>query len=223
MNLLALETATSVCSVALWIDGGIIERSEIDSKHSERILAMVQAVLADGGVTLSNLDAIAFGRGPGSFTGLRLGAGVAQGLALGADLPVLPVSTLAALAQTVNASKVLAVLDARMNQVYWGAYVRREDGSLPLQAPEGVASPQALPLPDDERWTGLGSGWDVYGAVLKRRLGAKLETWLEGASPSAHAVAKLGLQHWAAGIRLAPEQALPVYLRDDVAIKTRDR
>src|SRR5258707_1196536 len=121
MKLLALETSTEACSVALSLDGAVVERFELGQRHGERLLPMVQEILSESGVALTQLDALAFGRGPGSFTSLRIGAGVTQGLAFGADLPVVPVSSLAVLAQGENAAKILAAFDARMRQVYWGA------------------------------------------------------------------------------------------------------
>src|SRR5437016_3154595 len=120
MKLLAFDTATEVCSVAVWMDGRVHEREERGTRHSERLLLLVDEVRADGGLALADLDAIAFGRGPGSFTGLRIAAGAAQGLAFGADIPVTPVSTLAAIAESAAADRVLAAIDARMQQVYWG-------------------------------------------------------------------------------------------------------
>lgn len=217
MKLLALDTSTEACSVALALDGDIVERYEIEPRHGERLLPMVQALLAESGVALTQLDAIAFGRGPGSFTSLRIGAGVAQGLAFGADLPVVPVSSLAALAQGVGASHVLAAFDARMRQVYWGAYVRGADGLVKLAGAEVVTDPAQVPLPDAQAWTGAGSGWDVYHTALDERLGGAVQGWTPGLTPHAQAVARLGLASFAAGLALPAEQALPVYLRDDVA------
>ncbi len=222
MKLLALDTSTEACSVALALDGTVIERTELERRHGERLLAMVQEVLDEADVALTQLDAIAFGRGPGSFTSLRIGAGVVQGLAFGADLPVVPVSSLAALAQGVEAPKVLAAFDARMQQVYGGAYVRGEDGLVVLQGAERVVDPAQLPLPPGENWFGVGSGWDVYHATLSARLGGIVSGWNSGRRPRARDVARLGLAAFAAGAAVAPEQALPVYIRDDVAIKQKN-
>lgn len=221
MKLLALDTATEACTVALWADGAVIERFELGSQHSERILPMVQEVLAEAGLTLTQLDAIAFGRGPGSFTGLRIGAGVTQGLAFGADLPVVPVSSLAALAQGLDAPKVLAAFDARMQQVYWGAYVRNAQGLMGFQGSEIVIAPKDVPLPDDAGWIGAGSGWDQYAGALSLRLGDKIKEWRRQCFPRARHIAKLGAAAFQAGQTVPPEQALPVYVRDEVAVKKR--
>jgi len=180
---------------------------------------MVQEVLAEAGLTLKQLDAIAFGRGPGSFTGLRIGAGVTQGLAFGADLPVVPVSSLAALAQGLDVPKVLAAYDARMQQVYWGAYVRNTQGLMELAGSEIVIAPKDVPLPEGADWTGAGSGWDQYAGELSLRLGDKVKEWRRQCFPRARYVAELGAAAFQAGQAVPPEQALPVYVRDEVAIK----
>ncbi len=221
MKLLALDTSTETCSVALTCAGDVIERVEIEPRHGERLLAMVQEVLAQAGLALTQLDAIAFGRGPGSFTSLRIGAGVVQGLAFGADIPVVPVSSLAALAQGAQAPRILAALDARMQQVYWGAYVCGDDGLVTSVADEIVVAPAQAPLPHGQGWIGAGSGWDVYHATLVNQLGDALAEWRPQLSPQARAVAQLGMAGVVAGHAVAPELALPVYLRDDVAAKAR--
>ena len=223
MKILALDASTEACSVALWTDGEVRERFETGSQHSERILPMVQEVLAEGGQTLTQLDAIAFGHGPGSFTGLRICAGVVQGLAFGADLPVVPVSSLAALAQGVDAPRVLAAFDARMHQVYWGAYVRNAQGVAEAVGEERVLTPVQVPLPDDAGWIGVGSGWDQYAAVLAARLKNHVSAWRSQCFPRARFVAQLGAYRHEKGVALTPEQAIPVYLRDDVAIKQTKR
>lgn len=223
MKLLALDTSTEACSVALWLDGEARERFEIGSQHSERILPMVDGLLAEAGLKLTQLDALAFGRGPGSFTGLRIGAGVAQGLAFGADLPVVPVSSLAVLAQGQEADKVLAALDARMRQVYWGVYVRGPQGLMALQGVEQVLAPDQVPLPEGEGWTGAGPGWDAYHAALQARLDRHLRTWQAQQLPHARHLAELGVAAFQAGQAVAPEEAIPVYIRDDVAVKSARR
>jgi tRNA threonylcarbamoyladenosine biosynthesis protein TsaB len=223
MKLLAFDTATDACTVAVWIDGAVHERFEVGTRHSKRVLSLIDEVLAEAGIALANLDAIAFGRGPGSFTGLRISAGVAQGLAFGADLPVVPVSSLAALAQGVDANQVLAAFDARMQQVYWGAYLRNAEGLVELQGEEIVVTPSEVPLPSGVGWVGAGSGWDQYADALPARLGTHLTQWHTGCYPRARSIARLGAVGFESGKAVAPEQALPVYIRDEVAKKTSTR
>ncbi|MFL6647993.1 MAG: tRNA (adenosine(37)-N6)-threonylcarbamoyltransferase complex dimerization subunit type 1 TsaB [Sulfurifustaceae bacterium] len=221
MKLLAFDTATDVCTVAVWVDGAVCEREETGQRHAERILVMIDDALADAGVALRDLNAIAFGRGPGSFTGLRISAGVAQGLAFAAGLPVVPVSSLAALAQGVDAPRVLAALDARMQQVYWGAYARNAAGLVALEGTELVVAPADVPSPAGSGWIGTGSGWDRYADTLQRRVGDRLTRWLPGRSPRARFIAEIAAPEVRAGRTVVPEQALPVYLRDEVAAKKR--
>lgn len=223
LKLLAVETSTEACSVAVSIGGKVHERLEHGQHHSERILSMVQEVLAEAGISLRQLDAIAFSRGPGSFTSLRIGAGVVQGLAFGADLPVVPVSSLAVLAQSVDAPRVLAAFDARMTQVYWGAYVRNAEGLVESVGNEIVIAPSDVPLPEGQGWVGAGSGWDVYADLLTRKLGGCLTEWRAKVFPTAHAVATLGAAAFATGQAFSPEQAIPVYIRDEVAVKQKSR
>lgn len=223
MRLLAFDTATPACSVAVWIDGAVHERAAFGPHHAERILLLVDETLTEADVTLNQLDAIAFGRGPGSFTGLRISAGVAQGLAFGADLPVVPVSSLAALAQGADAPKVLTAFDARMQQVYWGAYVRGAAQIVELVGAEAVIAPSQAPLPEGDGWIGVGSGWDQYARLLQARVGDRLARWHPERHPQARYIAELGAAGLRAGAGVAPEQALPVYIRDEVAAKAGAR
>lgn len=216
MKLLALDTSTDACTVALAIDGKTIERFALGGNHSERILPMVQELLAEGGLSLRQLDTIAFGRGPGSFTGLRIAAGVTQGLAFGAGLPVVPVSSLAALAQGGGAEKVLAAFDARMQQVYWGAYVRGADSLVELEGDEVVVAPRDVPIPQRDDWLGAGSGWDQYHTELLARLAGKVTDWRAVRHPHAADVARLAESALRAGQTIAPDQAVPIYIRDNV-------
>lgn len=224
MKLLALDTTTEACSAALLLDDGLTERYEIAPQgHAGLILPMVESLLAEAGLAMTGLDALAFGRGPGSFTGVRIGAGVVQGLAFGADLPVVPVSSLAALAQGAlrewQAEAVLAAIDARMNEVYWGAYRLHGEQGLLLQGAECVCPPESVPRPEGEGWYGVGSGWSSYGEPLKAHCGSVLER-IEGARfPRAQDVARLAEAAYNRGEAVAAEQALPVYLRDNVAKK----
>lgn len=224
--LLALETATDACSAALCIGDEVRERFEIAPRgHVSLLLPFINDLLADAGLTVSQLDAVAFGCGPGSFTGLRIAAGMAQGIAFGADLPVVPVSTLAALAQGCvreqGAGAVLAALDARMQEVYFGAYRAQADGLVALAGEEVVCAPQAVPLPGaaDSDWYAAGEGWDRYADLLRARLPFTLAGTAATARPHAADVAVLGALRFRQGGALPAEQAAPVYLRNNVAAK----
>jgi len=218
MKLLAFDTATDACSAALWLDGAVREEfALVRHGHSERLLPMIEALLAESGLALRALDAIAFGRGPGAFTGLRIAAGVAQGLAYGADLPVVPISTLAALAEMQDAPQVFAALDARMSQLYWGAYVRAADGGLAAAVADRLSDVDTVALPAGA-WLAVGSGAEAYAARLRGKL--PITAWREGQYPRAAGVARLAAAAFARGESCAPELALPVYLRDEVAKKS---
>jgi len=224
MKLLAIETATDACSAALSIDGEIRERFEIAPRaHTELILPMIDALMAEAGLAVAQLDAMAFGRGPGAFTGVRIAVGVAQGIAFGADLPVVPVSTLAALAQGADNNNVLAALDARMDEVYWGAYQRNDAGLMELVGEECVSAPGDVPLPAGEDWCGVGIGWSAYADILSehcaKQLSAKSASWDGACFPHASDVAPLAVAGFGAGQAVCAEQALPVYLRDKVTWK----
>lgn len=165
MKLLAVDAATEACSVALLTGDSIYERHVVSPRgHAQRLLNMVDEVTTEAGMTLKSLDAIAFDRGPGSFTGVRVGTSVTQGLAFGADLPVIPVSSLATIAQGVwretGHTQVLSVIDARMGEVYWGYYIAKE-GVMELQGTEHVTKAEAI-TPADGEWYGAGTGWHAY-------------------------------------------------------------
>ncbi|RMG28475.1 MAG: tRNA (adenosine(37)-N6)-threonylcarbamoyltransferase complex dimerization subunit type 1 TsaB [Gammaproteobacteria bacterium] len=221
MRLLAIETATEVCSLALWLDGEVRERRyRHPRQHARHLLPSVDALLAEAGLALASLDALAFGRGPGSFTGVRIAAGVVQGLALGANLPVVPVSTLLALGQAALAEgparPVLAALDARMGEVYFLACRPGAEGLLAPASEEGVYPPERVPLPPEAGWLAAGSGWEAH-AALRHRAGQRVARFVEGVVPTAAAVARLAARAYRQGCRLPPEAAVPVYLRERVA------
>ena len=218
MKILAFDTSTEACSVALSVDAHICERHELGVQHSSRILGMVDEVLAEAALVLVDLDALAFGRGPGSFTGLRIAAGVVQGLAFGAGLPVVPVSSLAAMAQGQQQSRVLAAFDARMGQVYWGAYRRGPDDIATLIGDELVVAPEKVPIPETGNWRGVGSGWDQYADKLRARLGNCVQDWSEGIHPHAGDVARLGELGFRNDEAVTAEYVLPIYLRDNVVV-----
>lgn len=226
MKLLAIETATEACSAALYIDGHIELRYAIKPRgHSELILSMMDELLAEAELKPNRLDAMAFGRGPGSFTGVRIATGIVQGAAFGADLPVVPVSTLAALAQRAYRQKgepaLLPAYDARMGELYWAAYRVGEDDLVHPVLEEEVTTADKVRLPLDGDWYGVGSGWSVAGELLAGRLGDDLLGYQAEMYCSAHDVAQLAVAAFEQGLAVAPEQALPVYLRNKVAKKAR--
>ncbi len=220
MKLLALDTAAASCSVALLTDAGLVESTiQAERVHAETVLPMVEKLLGDAGLRLGELDALAFGRGPGAFTGLRVAASVVQGLAYGAKLPVVPISNLAALAMAAHgrhgATRILACLDARMQEVYWAAYGIRGDSLEPLGT-ESLSPPGDLSAPGDGPWFGAGSGWGAYPEALKARIPG-LQGTDATLTASAGDIARLAFKAFKAGSAVVPEQALPVYLRDKVA------
>ncbi len=224
MILLALETATEACSAALYVDGQVIERYRLAPReHNRLILPMIEDLLAEAGLGLSRLDALAFGRGPGSFTGVRIATGVVQGIAFAADRPIVPVSTLAALAlqafdEDTAADWALPCIDARMGEVYCATYRRSEDGMPMLEGAERVLAPCAIerPVARPSRCLGIGSGWRAYGELLHERIGRDLSGVIANRFPRASHVARLGVCGFEAGGAVAALQALPVYLRDRV-------
>jgi tRNA threonylcarbamoyladenosine biosynthesis protein TsaB len=221
MNLLAIDTSGDACSAALSWNGRLQQRLELaPRRHGELILEMMDGLLASAGIGLGALEAIAFGRGPGSFTGVRIACSVAQGAAFGAGLPTVPVSTLAAIAQGEyrrrNRRRLLAALDARMGEVYWGAFEVVGDGIVRPCGPERVCSPEQVPFPEGGGWWGVGSGWGGYGQALVERLGARVEGSSPGAICEAQDLLPLAAAAALAGELIAAELARPVYLRDRV-------
>jgi tRNA threonylcarbamoyladenosine biosynthesis protein TsaB len=224
MKLLACETSSDRCSVALWADGACLSRAAPQPRdHSEIILPFVGQLLAEAGLQLSQLDAIAFGAGPGGFTGLRLGCSVAQGLALAAGLPVIPVDSLAALALAAGDGPVYACVDARMNEVYCAAYRVADGDTQRLLGPVTVAPAQAPLPPAGHAWHGAGSGFGAWGGVLRERFGGLLDTVSPDAVPDAVHVARLAVRGHARGEARDPAAAAPAYVRDKVALTTAER
>ena len=218
MRLLAFETATEACSVAVLDDGRVLERFEVaPRRHASLALPWAEALLAEAGLARSQLDAIAVDRGPGAFTGVRLAVGLAQGIALALDLPVVPVSTLAALALRAPAGRVIAAIDARMGEVYLGRFEVARDAAGPIGA-ECVVRPDAAELPEGTGWHGVGTGFDAVDGALRQRLGAALATVDAQALPRAADVARLAARAFAQGAAVAPECLEPAYLRDNVAL-----
>ncbi len=223
MHILALETSTEYCSVALWQDGNCISRCELaGQKHSQMLIGMLDGLLREAGAGLAQLDGIAFGAGPGSFTGVRIACGAAQGLALGADLPVVGVSTLLALAQASGRDKVIAALDARMGEIYHAAYQKRAGEWVTVCEPT-LCRPQLAPAVEGAGWFGAGSGFKIYETVLGNHYGGQLTGMDSVAIPQASAIAELAAEQFAAGRGMDAALAAPVYLRDKVALKTCER
>ncbi|XBS68294.1 tRNA (adenosine(37)-N6)-threonylcarbamoyltransferase complex dimerization subunit type 1 TsaB [Acerihabitans sp. KWT182] len=224
-RILALDTATEACSAALWLDGDISARFEISPReHTRRILPMVDSLLADAGIALAQLDALAYGRGPGSFTGVRIGIGIAQGLALGADLPMIGVSTLAALAQgawrETGIDDVFAAIDARMGEVYWSAYRRDAGGNWLGEESEAVISPARLAASIAGLggvWASAGTGWETYPDLVKS---PQLHIRHSAISlPHAEDMLPLAVQRLQRGEASPVECTQPTYLRNEVAWK----
>ena len=221
MRLLAIDTSGDACSAALRTETGLHQKLTPEPRrHADLILGMVAALLQEADLKLTELDALAFGRGPGSFTGVRIATAVIQGLAFGADLPVVPVSTLAGLAQgrhrRQGARRCLAALDARMGEVYWGRYALDGQGLMRLVGQEVVSTPEGVELPPDGGWEGVGSGWAAHGERLSQRLGERLIAVDPGALAEAQDLIPLAAAGFASGLAVAAELALPVYLRDQV-------
>ncbi len=227
MKILAIDTATEACSAALYVDGVCTQRYEIaPRRHAELILPMCEELLSEAGVGLKELDSLAFGRGPGAFTGLRIAAGVIQGMAWANELPVVPVSSLAALAYSAwrehGHDSVMAATDARINEVYWGCYECKE-GEAILLGKEQVCAPANAILPEGEGWFGIGSGWAAYETELTDHSSVHCTEYNANAFAQAQDIAVLGATAFKQGKAVSAEQALPVYVRDDVAKKKKEQ
>jgi len=223
MPILAFDASTETCAVALGSAAGWLERQELaGQRHSELLLPMIRALLAEAGLALADLDGIAFGAGPGSFTGLRIACGVAQGLALGAQLPLVGVATLEAMAETAHAkhgwTRVVAALDARMQEVYLAAY-ERDGQRWRAQVEPCVVKPDAAPLPEGSGWRGAGNGFAAYPA-LRKLLPAELDA---SVLPGAVAIGRLALPRFTAGEGVAARYAAPLYVRHRVALTSAER
>lgn len=222
MKLLAFETATEACSVAVWDDGRVLERFELaPRRHAELALPWAEDLLDEAGIARNQLDAVAVGRGPGAFTGVRLAIALAQGIALALDRPVIACSTLEVLAmraQTAPDASVLAAIDARMGEVYSQAFA--QDGArLRALGPARVSAPGAVDLPGDAGgWSGVGTGFSAVDDALSSRLGARFAQVDATALPRAADLARLAAAAFARGEAIAPERVEPAYLRDNVAL-----
>lgn len=224
-NIIALDTSTEACSVALLCNGESIYRYRVEPRiHAKVLLPMLNEVLGEAGITPKQINAVAFGRGPGAFTGVRIGTAAAQAIALGGDLPVAPVSTLASIAHRAfrehGKNQVAVAIDARMGEVYWGAY-RLIDEVPELHGAERVCQPVLVDTLDSA-WCAAGTGWQTYEDVLKEASRVSVSV---GVDPFPHAldILVIGEKLLAGGQGVAPEDALPVYLRDNVALTEKER
>ncbi len=227
MNLLAIDTSTDFCSVAASRGEALFSRHErAGQRQAETILGMVDEVLAEAGIEVAQIQGIAYGAGPGSFTGLRIAAGVTQGLALARGIGVIGVGSLLALSEEAGkdaaGGRVIACLDAHRGEVYHAAYRRTGAGWEEVSAP-GLYRPEAVPVASGGDWTGCGDGFAAYRERLAARLGECVSAIRPEAAPSARAVLRLAIPRFAAGEAKDAATAVPVYLRDKVALKTSER
>ncbi|MBI4005241.1 MAG: tRNA (adenosine(37)-N6)-threonylcarbamoyltransferase complex dimerization subunit type 1 TsaB [Gammaproteobacteria bacterium] len=220
MKLLALDTSTEACSAALYVNGETISRFELaPRRHAELILPMIDDVLSEAEFSLKQLDALGFGRGPGAFTGVRIATSITQGLAFATDLPVVPVSSLAALAQGTKdkADYIIAAIDARMREIYYGIYRINKQGIVELNGEEHVCSPDKVNIPESiTSCYGAGTGWLHYEKILAGRSEKKLLGFDGDRYPNAIDIATLAVAAFNQGGAVPLDRILPVYLRDNV-------
>ncbi len=220
MFLLALDATSEQCSAALSVNGLILSRSlHAPREHTQMLLAFVDSLLQEAQITLNDLDAIAFGAGPGSFTGIRIAAAMVQGLAFGAQKPVLPISSLRAIAygafERTGDIRVAVALDARKSEVYWGLYQWDEAAGMLLQGEESVVAPNLAPYPtDSSEWIGAGNGFHEYAASFQAR--PALKAVYPDIMPQAAAIVRLAALDFSQGKAVSAERALPTYVRDNV-------
>jgi tRNA threonylcarbamoyladenosine biosynthesis protein TsaB len=227
MNLLAVETATEACSAALMINGRMTEQFSLTANgHSKLILPMIESLLLEVNLKPVDLHGLAFGCGPGSFTGVRIATGIVQGIGFALDLPVMPVSNLATVAQDFfdhnDENIAFVAMDARMGEIYWAVYQRNALGYAELAGKEAVIPASEIEFPD-VTGVGIGSGWKIYSQELLTRLSHRVTRYEVENLPRARAVAKLGAQGFKQGLAVAAEHAMPIYLRDKVAKKESER
>jgi tRNA threonylcarbamoyladenosine biosynthesis protein TsaB len=223
VKILAIETSSELCSAALWIDGEVDAREALaGQRHSELLLPMIDALLGAHGLRAAHLDGIAYGAGPGSFTGLRIACGVAQGIAFGVGVPVVGIGTLAALAQSAGSDRTICCLDARMGEIYHAAYEKRAGGWHAVHEPS-LCTPEAAPQVPGGQWAGCGSGFAVHRAALEQRYGATLVRILDSVAPHAREVASLAALEFARGAAQDAARAAPLYVRNKVALRVDER
>jgi tRNA threonylcarbamoyladenosine biosynthesis protein TsaB len=219
LKLLAIDTATEACSAALYIDGEVLEKYEVaPRRHAELILPMVDSLLAEAELKLTSLGALAFGRGPGAFTGVRIATGVIQGLAFASDLPVIPISTLAAMAQgaSTEADTILSTIDARMSEIYWGLFSVGNDGIVRAISEELVSKPETLNVEVNSTCFGVGTGWSTYKDFLLSAVGSQLKGFDADYFPRASDILTLAAKEFSETKMIAATDTVPVYLRNKV-------
>ena len=222
MNLLAVETSTELCSVALLRGEELfVEETLAENRHSELLLPMLRRILKRSRLAARDMDAFAFGQGPGSFTGIRIACGIVQGLAFAAARPVVPVPSLLALAEQTNESRVVSALDARMGEAYLAAYARNGPDWDEVIAPR-LCDAASLPALPGRRWAATGSGFDRH-PWLRDAFREPVEMRFEGDLPRAGAIARIAARRFVRGAAVPAEQAAPLYLRDKVALTTDER
>jgi len=222
MKILAIETATEACSAALDIDDSCIHRFQVSPRrHTELILPMIDELLREADIQTRDLDAIAFGQGPGAFTGVRVAVGVIQGLAFAHDTPVIPISSLNALAQHFahEHSQVASAIDARMQEIYWGLFKKNDLGLMQQITEEKVCSPSDISKPSRGEWFGAGTGWNTYSEELQTHFDHKLSGFNGDVFPSAKDIVALAKPAYLEGNAIPVEEATPVYLRNKVVSK----
>ena len=228
MNLLALDTSTEFLSLAI-LKGDVQFTFDVNAgqTHSQIILPQIQALLDVANIKLNELHGIAFGAGPGSFTGVRIAAGVAQGLGFGANLPVVGVCTLLALAEASGADKVIACLDARMGEVYHATYAKtvndKNTSHWQTIVEPGLYKPEAVPALTGNNWVGAGSGWQTYAEQLNAVYNEQLQSSQPALLPTACALIRLAQPIFARGEAKSASEAMPIYIRNRVALKTSER
>jgi tRNA threonylcarbamoyladenosine biosynthesis protein TsaB len=223
VNLLAIETSGDFCSIAVSNADAVHARHiPAGQRHAELTLDAIDELLREASLSVADLEGIAFGEGPGSFTGLRIACSLVQGLAFARDLPVVGIGTLAALAEAAGDDAVIACLDARMGEIYHAAY-RRVDGALQEVSAPGLYAPPAAPALPGDGWSGCGSGFAAFDDALSSVYGAQLAKRRPDISPTAEAVLRLAQPRFLRGEARDAATAVPIYLRDKVALKTSER
>lgn len=224
MKILAIETSTEACSAALDVDDSCAHRFQVSPRrHTELILPMVDELLREADIQTQDLDAIAFGQGPGAFTGVRIAVGVIQGLAFAHDTPVIPISSLNALAQHYASeyTHVATAIDARMQEIYWSLFKKNDLGLMQQITEEKVCSPTNISKPSEGDWFGAGSGWNTYAEELQTQFDQNLTGFHGDVFPSAEDIMTLAKPAYLEGNAIPVEEAMPVYLRNKVANKSK--